>query len=132
MNTAALLDLATEPGINGSRGCLSERRLLTAVLRQALDDLRDYQLRRDPNARRIHDAASGWIFSGANTEEEDHLSFERTCNLLGIEPSYLRGLIRRQIASTGLTGTRRPSARKSTPGLSTDAALCSESIDPHV
>ena len=107
MGPHELLELATSPDRVSHRDRLGERRLLTAVLHQALDDLSEYGSRSDPNARRIHEAASGWIF-GKQLDADDHLSFDRTCELVGLDPTYVRRLVREQ---TGTNATSRPRRR---------------------
>jgi hypothetical protein len=103
-------ELATAPGDNANRRQPAERRLVTAVLRQALDDLNDHRFGTDPNARRIFDAAMGWIFSTRDNEGDDYLSFVRVCDLLGLDPSYLRRLVRRTFAPERERSLRRRAA----------------------
>jgi hypothetical protein len=103
-------ELATVPGDNANRERLAERRLVTAVLRQALDDLNDHRFGTDPNARRIFDSAMGWIFSTREDDGDDHLSFLRVCDLLALDPSYLRRLVRKTFAPEPEPSLRRSAA----------------------
>lgn len=100
-----LSELSTPPN-EGNRG-LGERRLLAAVLRQTLDDLIENRHRADPNARRIFETASAWVFTPAPRDADDYLSFARTCDLLGLEVSYVRGLVRRLLGGERARLNRR-------------------------
>jgi len=90
-----LYELSTVPGDSTGAVTLGERRLLVAVLRQTLDDLVEHRGRCDPMSRRIFDSAAAWIFAATHREADDHLSFSRTCDLLGLDATYVRGLVRR-------------------------------------
>lgn len=89
--------LLSEAITTPDRTRVAERRFLVAVLQQAFQDLADYQQRTDVNARRIYDAAWLWVFDTTQGAGEDHLSFGQTCDLLGLEASYVRRLARRLV-----------------------------------
>lgn len=103
-----LSELATLPGDGSGAIGLGERRLLVAVLRQTLDDLIEHKDRCDPISRRIFDNAVAWIFGTLHREADDHLSFVRTCDLLGLDAAYVRGLVRRLLG--GAATRYRPRA----------------------
>ena len=87
-----------------------ERRLMVAILEDAVSclstDLSECNFRQ----RRQYEEAKDWI----TTDEEDEwiFSFRNICEFLGMDPSYLRrGLIRQTTSSPGRSSTvktRRP------------------------
>jgi hypothetical protein len=75
-------------------------RLILAILEDAIHCFQDNLRARDPKRRALHLEAERWILSEDRTWI---FSFENVCEMLGLEPGYLRsGLIRwkeRQLAS---------------------------------
>lgn len=65
----------------------SERRLMVAVLEDALDVYRKRCGARDRRGQELFHDAESWIY----TDEQDWLfSFENICTVLDIDPSYIR------------------------------------------
>jgi hypothetical protein len=69
-------------------GIQSERHLMLAVLREAVDCYQKYALARDARGRAMFAGAADWIES---TDREWPFSYENICEVLGLEPAYLRG-----------------------------------------
>jgi hypothetical protein len=75
-----------------SRPLSPERELMVAVLEEALADYQRCRKARDKKARKRFADAQSWIL---NTDSEWIFSFINCCEVLGIEPDYLRqGLLR--------------------------------------
>lgn len=100
-------ELATLPDGGPAGEQSGERNLLVAVLRQAFADLNEYNGRKDPNSRLIFDAAAAWVFSPLAVDGDDHLSFGRVCDLLGLDRCYVRRLARRLLDSELMQLRRR-------------------------
>ena len=64
-----------------------ERRLVIAVLQDAVDCFQKHLLARDPKARQLYLDAEEWICS---TDRSWQFSFENVCDLLQINSEYLR------------------------------------------
>ena len=86
--------LAALPEGGDAGGLSGERNLLVAVLHQAFVDLIEFNGRRDPNSRLIFDSAAAWVFSPLAVDDDNHMSFARICDLLGLDRSYVRRLAR--------------------------------------
>lgn len=69
-----------------------EKRLMLAVLEDAVACFQKYLFARDSKGRALFREAEGWVIE----EDSDWLfSFENICELLGLEPRYVRqGLVR--------------------------------------
>ena len=81
------------PGLDG------ERRLMLAVLEDAVFVYQSYALARDPEKRQECVAAHEWIES---PDTSWPFSFDNICNVLGIEPEYIRsGLRSRSVRARG-------------------------------
>jgi len=65
----------------------SEKRLMLAVLENALDDYRKYIAAMDHVGRTLFTEAAEWI---ASTSSEDLFSFENISEMLDINPGYFR------------------------------------------
>ena len=65
----------------------SEKRLMLAVLENALDDYQKYVLAHDRLGRVLFSEAAAWI---ARTTNDDVFSFEHISETLDIDPSYFR------------------------------------------
>ena len=68
-------------------GISSEKRLMLAVLENALDYYQKYILATDRSGRELFEEAAQWI---ACTSNEDLFSFENISETLDINPDYLR------------------------------------------
>jgi len=98
-------------------GLVRERRLMLAVLQDAVECYQKYALARDPKGRLLFEGAEEWIESG---EREWPFSYENICEILGLNPGYIRrGLskwrqqrspLRRTTAKIVPLLDRRPSA----------------------
>ncbi|MDZ7378719.1 MAG: hypothetical protein ONB06_05160 [candidate division KSB1 bacterium] len=64
-----------------------ERRLMLAVLQDALECYRKYAFARDNRGRQMFLEARDWIFS---SDQRWWYSFENICEVLGFDPAYLR------------------------------------------
>jgi hypothetical protein len=81
--------LIAEQFVTARRGAAvsSEKRLMLAVLRNALDDYQKYVVATDRIGRKLFLAAAAWI---ACTSNEESFSFENISETLEISPEYLR------------------------------------------
>jgi hypothetical protein len=82
--------LITEPLFAARRrgaALSSEKRLMLAVLRSALDDYQKYILATDRIGREMFTAAADWI---ACTSDQHSFSFESISETLEISPEYFR------------------------------------------
>ena len=68
-------------------GLVRERRLMLAVLQDAVECYQKYALARDPRGRLLFEDAYDWIESG---EREWPFSYENICEVLGLNPEYIR------------------------------------------
>ncbi len=64
-----------------------ERKLMLAILRDAVECYQKHALSRDPRGRLLFADAEDWISSG---EREWPFSYENICDVLGLNPQYLR------------------------------------------
>jgi hypothetical protein len=68
-------------------GLVRERRLMLAVLEDAVECYQKYALARDPRGRLLFDDACDWIESA---ERDWPFSYENICEVLGLNPEYIR------------------------------------------
>jgi hypothetical protein len=68
-------------------GLVRERRLMLAVLEDAVECYQKYALARDPRGRLLFEDACEWIQSG---EREWPFSYENICEVLSLHPEYIR------------------------------------------
>lgn len=68
-------------------GLVRERRLMLAILQDAVECYQKYALARDPRGRLLFDDAQEWIES---EEREWPFSYENICEVLGLNPEYIR------------------------------------------
>ena len=68
-------------------GMVRERRLMLAVLQDAVECYQKYALARDPRGVELFRDASQWIESG---ERDWPFSYENVCEVLGLNPEYIR------------------------------------------
>ncbi len=64
-----------------------ERKLMLAVLQDAVECYQKYALARDPRGRQLFDDATEWIDS---TERDWPFSYENICDVLGLNSEYIR------------------------------------------
>jgi len=80
--------MLAEQFFDGRRaGMEGERSLMLAVLRDAVECYQKYALARDPRGRFEFDEARRWIES---SDRDWPYSFENICDVLDIDPIYLR------------------------------------------
>src|SRR5262245_21458200 len=84
-------------------GLEGERSLMLAVLRDAVECYQKYALARDPRGRFEFDEARRWIES---QDRDWPYSFENICDVLDIDPVYLREGLERY-APRGFRGEMR-------------------------
>ena len=65
----------------------SEGRLMLAILQDAVDCYQRHALARNPRHREEFEEAKAWITS---SDSDWVFSFENICNVLGIDPDYVR------------------------------------------
>ena len=89
----------------GGSSVRGEKRLMLAVLQDALDCYQKYAFAKDGPARQMFADADSWISSD---DRNWYFSFENICEILEINPSYLRGGVqewRRQQFKLGQSAT---------------------------
>jgi len=111
----ALLPAQFYAAFRGGSSVRGEKRLMLAVLEDALDCFQKYAISRDGHGQTLFDEANQWI---ASNDRGWFFSYENICETLEISPEYLRrGLDAwRHGAATGA----RPVPTRSAP--KTDAA----------
>jgi hypothetical protein len=77
-----------------------ERRLMIAVLEDAIDVFRKRAGSRDRRGRQMFEEAEAWI---EGTDRSWLYAFENVCDVLGIDAEYLRGGLRKLKARTPAT-----------------------------
>ena len=87
-----------------------ERRLMVAILEDAVSCLSKDPRRCPRQQRKSFDEAHSWI--NANDTEGWVFSFTNVCETLGIEPSYLRGGLNRWTALSGKSAAEKPRLKK--------------------
>jgi hypothetical protein len=83
----ALLPAQFYAAFRGSSAVKGEKRLMLAVLEDALDCYQKYAVARDGHGRQLFDEAHEWINSPAR---DWFFSFENICETLEINAEYLR------------------------------------------
>ena len=71
----------------GGTAVRGEKRLMLAVLQDALDCYQKYAYIKDGQGRQLFEEANEWVNSGNRVW---FFSFENICETLGINPEYLR------------------------------------------
>lgn len=94
----------------GSSTWRGPKRLMLAVLQDALDCYQKYAFSRDGYGRQLFDEANAWI---QGTERDWHFSFENICEALDIDPGYVR---------RGIRGWRREAVAVTYQGASSFAS----------
>jgi len=83
----ALLPAQFYAAFRGGSAVRGEKRLMLAVLQDALDCFQKYAFAKDSHGRQLFADASDWI----GCEDRDwYFSFENICETLEINPAYLR------------------------------------------
>ena len=122
-------EFAKRPGID------SERRLMLAVLEDAVHCYQRYALARDPRGCFEFDEAKRWIES---SDREWPFSFENICDVLGLDCAYIREGLRRhgprsaRVAAERIAPTIMPlDARQRVEALDAlEADEASASVEP--
>jgi hypothetical protein len=87
-----LLSAQYYDSLRGKTGMESERRLMLAVLRDAVACFQNYIFARDRRGKRLFDEAEDWILQ---EDDEQTFSFKSICEVLGFNPGCVRqGLVR--------------------------------------
>ncbi len=95
-----------------------ERRLMAAVLEDAVNCFLKYRFATDRRSRRFFREADEWVMS---EDMEWPFSFERICDALGLDPSYLRRGLRRWRARPPTHDQRNGGRLDSRPAVLTSA-----------
>lgn len=83
----ALLPAQFYSAFRGGSSVRGEKRLMLAVLQDALDCYQKYAFSRDSQGRQLFSEAEDWI---TRPDRDWYFSFENICDTLGISPEYLR------------------------------------------
>src|SRR6185503_17043075 len=83
----ALLPAQFYAAFRGGSAVRGEKRLMLAVLQDALDCFQKYAFSRDNHGRQMFMDAEGWI---VGEDRSWYFSFENICETLEINPAYLR------------------------------------------
>jgi hypothetical protein len=75
----------------GRKPLQGEKRLLLAMLEDAVHCFQTYLLAKKPHERRLFQEAEEWIDS---TESHWYFSFENICEILGIHPGRMRDALK--------------------------------------
>jgi hypothetical protein len=113
----ALLPAQFYAAFRGGSAVRGEKRLMLAVLQDALDCFQKYAFAKDVHGRQLFTDAEGWI---ACEDREWYFSFENICETLEISPEYLRRGVRDWKMHAGVFG--RQGLRSKSP-VSDDAVL---------
>lgn len=106
----ALLPAQFYAAFRGGSAVRGEKRLMLAVLQDALDCYQKYAFSRDGHGRQLFGDADEWI----SCEDRDwYFSFENICETLEINPAYLRRGVHRWRTRT-VQGRQHPSREPST------------------
>lgn len=106
----ALLPAQFYAAFRGGSGVRGERRLMLAVLEDALDCFQKYAVARDGHGQQLFAEANQWITSN---DRGWFFSYENICETLEINPEYLR---------RGLEAWRHSAARALPPAAKVDVA----------
>ncbi len=83
----ALLPAQFYAAFRGGSSVRGEKRLMLAVLQDALECYQKYAFAKDGPGRQLFADANGWI---ASDDRHWYFSFENICDVLEIDPGYLR------------------------------------------
>ena len=108
----ALLPAQFYAAFRGGSAVRGEKRLMLAVLQDALDCYQKYAFAKDGHGRQLFADADTWVSS----EDRDwYFSFENICETLDINPAYLRRGVQEWRRRAIMLG-RQPACDKRTPG----------------
>jgi len=108
----ALLPAQFYAAFRGGSAVRGERRLMLAVLQDALDCYQKYAFADDGPGRQMFADANTWI---ASEDRDWYFSFENICETLEINPQYLRRGVREWwVAAQGTTRQLTPEKGTST------------------
>lgn len=113
----ALLPAQFYAAFRGGSGVRGEKRLMLAVLEDALDCFQKYAVSRDGHGQQLFEEANAWI---ASADRGWFFSYENICETLEINPEYLRrGLDswRRGVAPVARPSGTRPPVKPEPPHL---------------
>jgi hypothetical protein len=79
-------DLSEDVQLKGA-AVQPEKRLMLAVLEDAVETLRRYQASSDKHGRRLWIEAADWV---GTDEDSLHFSFVNICHALDLDPAFLR------------------------------------------
>jgi hypothetical protein len=88
----ALLPAQFYAAFRGGSAVRGEKRLMLAVLQDALDCFQKYAFAKDSHGRQLFSDADLWI---AGADRDWYFSFENICEMLEINPEYLRHGVQR-------------------------------------
>lgn len=114
----ALLPAQFYAAFRGGSGVRGEKRLMLAVLEDALDCFQKYAAARDGHGQALFEEANAWIVSN---DRGWFFSYENICETLEINPEYLR---------RGLDSWRRSEAHF--PGPADKAAVAKTDAPPRM
>ena len=112
----ALLPAQFYAAFRGGSAVRGEKRLMLAVLQDALDCYQKYAFAKDGHGRQLFSDADGWI---SCEDREWYFSFENICETLEINPDYLRRGVQEWKRHTAVHG-RQPVRDK---GAAADSRL---------
>jgi hypothetical protein len=90
------------------RAVEGERRLMLAVLEDAVDSYRKHALARDPREQACFDEAREWFLS---TDRSWLFAFENICDVLEMNAEYLRSGLDKWRRTLAASAIHRPDAR---------------------
>lgn len=83
----ALLPAQFYAAFRGGSGVSGEKRLMLAVLQDALDCFQKYAFAKDGQGQQMFSDANDWM---CNEDRAWYFSYENICEILEINPEYLR------------------------------------------
>src|SRR6185436_20008797 len=103
----ALLPAQFYAAFRGGSSVRGEKRLMLAVLQDALDCYQKYAFAKDTPGQQLFSEADSWIACG---DRHWYFSFENICETLEISPDYLRNGVERWKSSASLLPTQKEQA----------------------
>jgi hypothetical protein len=99
----ALLPAQFYAAFRGGSSVRGEKKLMLAVLQDALDCYQKYAFSKDSHGRQLFADAESWI---TRPERDWYFSFENICETLEINPDYLRRGVREWKRRATLLGSQ--------------------------
>ncbi|HXQ22992.1 MAG TPA: hypothetical protein VN812_15040 [Candidatus Acidoferrales bacterium] len=115
----ALLPAQFYAAFRGGSAVRGEKRLMLAVLQDALDCFQKYAFAKDGHGRQLFTDANEWI---ACEDRDWYFSFENICETLEINPAYLRRGVQEWRKQVGQLG-RSPQTHVPLPNPAGDSHL---------